>query len=152
MSEVSSVDAIRAQMSRIRARARRKASKVGAETMLFLDWRHYVRRYPWAVVGLAAAVGYWLAPRRQRPVKLHPQTFTALKNAQAEAVAQKIRPSWTGLAMKVARDAIVKAGTNYAIQYFMRAAAEGANGADGGRQPESFTQERTYERRYQPCQ
>jgi hypothetical protein len=45
-----------------------------------MDWRYYVGRYPWASLGVAALVGYFVVP--QRIVTLRPDEHTLAKLAE----------------------------------------------------------------------
>jgi hypothetical protein len=67
-----SVQAIRDRMVRIRARARGKAQVLGQETRQFLDWKHYVKLFPWGALAVAVAVGYLVVPRRASRVPQAP--------------------------------------------------------------------------------
>lgn len=64
---VPDANTIRARMARIRSRAQGKAVRLGRETRQFLNWKHYIRLFPWGVVGAAAIVGYLMVPTR-RPI------------------------------------------------------------------------------------
>ncbi len=73
------IDDIRRQMARIRRELHEDVRDVvkGAEAVS--DWRHYMRMYPWATVVAAAAIGYFVVPKRRKP---------AIKAAEvAQAVA-----------------------------------------------------------------
>ncbi len=108
--------AIRARMARIRSRAQGKAVRLGQETKQFLDWKHYVRLYPWGVVGVAAVVGYLLVPAR-RPA---PMEWTGPATPPVEPLRMPPPPvprqpgllsSLTRLAMNAAlRSAVAYAG------------------------------------------
>lgn len=61
------IEEIRRKMARIRRELHEDVRDVveGAEAVS--DWRHYVRRYPWATVGAACAIGFFLVPKRKKP-------------------------------------------------------------------------------------
>lgn len=48
------------------------------------DWRHYVRNYPWACLGAAAAVGYLMVPSRSQVV-VADTLLSGLKNGKPKA-------------------------------------------------------------------
>lgn len=70
---MASLDAstIRARMVRIRSRAQGKAVRLTQETKHFLDWKYYVKVFPWSAVGVAAVAGYLLVPSR-RATRVNP--------------------------------------------------------------------------------
>ena len=58
------------------------------------DWTFYVRRFPWVAVGLAAAVGFLLVPRKKTSVAPTAEQLAELaKNKQFWAdAASEIKP------------------------------------------------------------
>ncbi len=62
-----SADEIRKRMVTIRHRIDEESDEVIAQVNALSDWRSYVRRYPWASVGAAAALGFILVPSRGKP-------------------------------------------------------------------------------------
>lgn len=59
---------IRSEMARIRHALGPHAQEVVGETRRLVDWRTYVREYPWACVGAAMAVGFFIVPDRPKIV------------------------------------------------------------------------------------
>jgi len=93
------------------------------------DWKHYIRRYPWAALSVAFVGGFLIVPRRRRSV-----TKTAQK--AAEAAVAKVRESTElpitttaeaekksnkrgliGVAMGFLGPIIFRAAQGYAAQY-----------------------------------
>ncbi len=56
-----------------------------------VDWQEYVARYPWACVGLAAAIGYLVVP--QRPEIISPDVHTLLELAKRNKLVVKASPT-----------------------------------------------------------
>jgi len=58
------------------------------------DWTYYVRRFPWAAVGLAAVAGFLLVPRKKTAVTPTPEQLAALvQNKQfVAAAADQLKP------------------------------------------------------------
>jgi len=70
----ASPDDLRQEMARIRAGARGKAFQLKKETQQLLDWKHYIRLFPWGILGSALLAGYLLVPtRRSAPREVLPQ-------------------------------------------------------------------------------
>ena len=63
------IEDIRRQMARIRRELHEDVRGVVESAEAVTDWKHYIRDYPWASVGLALAVGYLLVPKRRKSVK-----------------------------------------------------------------------------------
>lgn len=54
------------------------------------QWRHYVRKYPWACLGVAAAMGYVVVPRRLEVRQ--PDVDTLLKLAERKKLVVQANP------------------------------------------------------------
>jgi hypothetical protein len=95
----------------------------GAEEVT--DWRRYIRMYPWAAVGTAAAVGYLIVPRRRRsvPRDVARQADVAevreeLKLArEPEREEKKRRKSLIAAAFGMVAPLAWRAAQNYAMGY-----------------------------------
>jgi hypothetical protein len=83
-SATNEVEEIRRQMAQIRRELHLDMQGVVAGAEAAFDWRYYVRHYPWPSLGVAAAVGYLIVPRKRRSVS---------KTAEeaAEAAVSKMR-------------------------------------------------------------
>lgn len=57
---------IQDQTRKIREGLPEAVDELKVETERLLDWRHYVRLHPVAVLTTAAVVGYWLVPKRRQ--------------------------------------------------------------------------------------
>lgn len=66
MAQSADPDEIRQRMAAVRRRLDDDVDDVIEGVRQLADWRHYVRRYPWAVMGVAVAVGYTAVPRQRR--------------------------------------------------------------------------------------
>lgn len=88
-SNTDSVDDLRRRMAQIRQRLHQDMQGVVAGAEAASDWKHYVRIYPWAALGVAFAAGFLIVPRRRRSV-----TRTAEK--AAEAVVAKLTDTVEG--------------------------------------------------------
>jgi hypothetical protein len=59
---------IRARMAELRSELSCDVQEVGRSARAMTDVGHYVRRFPWATVAIAAALGYLLVPRKKQVV------------------------------------------------------------------------------------
>jgi hypothetical protein len=81
--------------------------QVAESARAMTDWTYYVRRFPWAAVGLAAAVGFLLVPRKKTSVAPTAEQLAALvKNKEFVAAAtDQLKPPknvFAGLAATLA--------------------------------------------------
>jgi hypothetical protein len=58
------------------------------------DWTFYVRQFPWAAVGLAAAAGFILVPRKKTTVSPTAEQLAALVNNKqfVAAATEQLKP------------------------------------------------------------
>jgi hypothetical protein len=57
-------DTVRARMQGIRCEIDQDLEAVSESARSMVDWKHYVRAYPWVCLGTAAVLGFAIAPRR----------------------------------------------------------------------------------------
>jgi hypothetical protein len=130
----AAVETIREQMAFIRVRAHRQADKLGEETRQFLDWKHYVRLFPWGALAAAAAIGYFVVPRRIRVTRPDAETLAQLAREQrlviapAETAPQR-KPGMIESAFNLLGNTLLRAGIAYAGQQVGKILA-----AQGGKQ------------------
>ncbi len=55
---------LRARMQGIRSEIDQGLEDVSATAHRMVDWKHYVKTYPWVCLGTAAALGYLIVPKR----------------------------------------------------------------------------------------
>ncbi|MGE0761434.1 MAG: hypothetical protein AB7F89_22545 [Pirellulaceae bacterium] len=70
MSGDESVREIQRRMQDVRRDLGQEVEELVASAREITDWRRYVRAYPWACLGAAAAVGFIVAPRSAGRVRL----------------------------------------------------------------------------------
>lgn len=118
------IDLIRERMARIRARAQGKAGRLSEETKQFLDWKHYVRLFPWESLAAAAAFGYFMVPRRSPLTRSDTGALAAqfareqqsVLNANEAANAKARSPSLVGSLLGVATTTLWRVGMAYATK------------------------------------
>jgi hypothetical protein len=79
----SSEDEANAVVERMAALRRELVSDVehvAESAKAMTDWTYYVRRFPWAAVGVAAAAGFLLVPKRKTTVTPTAEQLAALVN------------------------------------------------------------------------
>jgi hypothetical protein len=95
------------------------------------DWREYLRRYPWAFLGAAVAVGYFVVPSRKEIVSPDPETLLALAKrnqlvVQANPTPQK-RGGLAGTLFSIAANALVRGALSYLAQQAGRVMSDGVS-------------------------
>jgi len=119
------IDEIRRQMAQIRRELHEDVQEVVAGAEAVTDWRRYIRMYPWASVGIAAAIGYLIVPKRRRsvPRDLARQADVAevrealSRSTRAEPEAKKTRKSLIGAGLGMLAPLAWRAVQNYAMAY-----------------------------------
>ena len=64
MNDLPPDDGVRARMQGIRCDIDQGLEDVSASARSMVDWKHYVKTYPWVCLGTAAALGFLVVPKR----------------------------------------------------------------------------------------
>ena len=64
MNDLPLDDGVRARMQGIRCDIDQGLEDVSASARSMVDWKHYVKTYPWVCLGTAAALGFLIVPKR----------------------------------------------------------------------------------------
>ena len=51
---------------------------MAASARTMVDWKHYVKTYPWVCLGTAAALGFLIVPKRSKAIRPDLATLTEL--------------------------------------------------------------------------
>ena len=112
-------DTVRARMQGIRCDIDQDVEDVSASARSLVNWRHYVKAYPWVFLGTATALGFLIAPKRSTPTRADLTTPTeAAKTGPPVAnapptVARGVFDALVGAVVGVAvREAIAYLGQN----------------------------------------
>jgi hypothetical protein len=79
MASEESAEDIRRRMAELRRELTFDVHEVSRNARVMTDWKFYVRRFPWAVAGVAAVAGFMLIPRKK-----HVQVIAPDPDALAE--------------------------------------------------------------------
>ena len=64
MNDLPLDDTVKARMQGIRCEIDQDLQDVSASARSMVDWKHYVKTYPWVCMGAAAALGFLIVPKR----------------------------------------------------------------------------------------
>ena len=113
-------DEIRRQMCSIREQLPHEADEVIAGARQLVQWRYYVREYPWASLGVAAALGYLAIPRRLEIMRPDPADIAKLAKNNQLVVRQQPetaqRRSMVDTAVAMAGNALLRASVAFVSQ------------------------------------
>ena len=68
MNDLPLDDTVRARMQGIRCDIDQGLEDVSASARSLVDWKHYVKTYPWVCLGAAAALGFLIVPKRSTAI------------------------------------------------------------------------------------
>lgn len=88
-SDFDRANQIRQRMAYIRRELDQDMENVERDARTLLNWRYYINSYPWASVGIAAAVGYLVVPRKLEIQTPDPKTLEKLARDRHLVVEQK---------------------------------------------------------------
>jgi hypothetical protein len=80
-------ESIRAQMQQLRCEIDEDVEGMAVSARNKVDWRHYVRTYPWVCLGSAIALGFLIVPRRSTAIRADLASRTELARTGRPAVA-----------------------------------------------------------------
>ena len=78
MNNPPQADAVRERMQQIRCEIDGDMEDMSASAHTMVDWKHYVKTYPWVCLGAAAALGFLIVPKRSRAICPDLATLTEL--------------------------------------------------------------------------
>ena len=131
MSETTAED-IRREMQLVRRRVRAEVSGVVDGARQLTDWRSYPQRFPWATLGVAAALAYTAVPKRQEVVRPDSDDLKKLVRDHKLLLEAKpaSAPATKGAAaalLATAGSAALRLGLSYASRRFSQRLSESFN-------------------------
>ena len=93
MNDPPPADAVRAQMQQIRCDIDQDLEEMVVSARNMVDWKHYVKMYPWVCLGAAAALGFLIVPKRSTTP--HPDLATLTERARTGHLIAEPVPSAT---------------------------------------------------------
>ena len=117
--EVSATD-LQTQMQRIRQGLRPEMDEMVENARTLMTWQHYVKHYPWASLGVVAAIGYLAVPQKLKIAAPDVETLKQLAKENRLVVENKprsqARPGLIASALTLVSGAVLRAGLTYAGQ------------------------------------
>lgn len=115
-----SAEQLRLEMKQIRRELGGNVEVLVENAERLMDWKYYAHRYPWAMVGVAAFLGYILVPSRTVVLPSDDRTLEKLA-ARMPVVVKHVEPekkkaTWMGSLMNMALNAALRAGQAYLSQ------------------------------------
>ena len=89
MSDLDQAEQIRRQMAFIRRELTEDVDELQESAQTLLNWHYYVNNYPWACMGVAAAIGYLVVPRKLEIHRPDPKTLEKLARDKHLVIEQK---------------------------------------------------------------
>ena len=84
---------VRARMQQIRCEIDEDLEDMAASARNMVDWKHYVKTYPWVCLGTAAALGFLIVPKRSTAI--HPDLATLTELAKTGHPGREAAPAAT---------------------------------------------------------
>ncbi len=140
MADFESSNEIQARMAKLRRGIRYQVRAAAHDAKDWFNWKQLIARHPFASIGLAAAIGFALVPRRQRKEL---QTLSA-PNGQVrleETLRPKIQPAKFSFVGSLLRSAI-SAGFTIVLNRTIRSLTERAAN------PERDNRQKTFSKRH----
>jgi len=112
MSDSPLAESVQTRMQQLRCEIDGDMEDMAASVRKVVDWKHYVKTYPWVCLGAAVALGFLVVPRRSGAI--HPDLATLTELARTGHLVVTPAPAAThglidGLLATVANIAVQKA-------------------------------------------
>lgn len=78
MNDLSLAESVRARMQQLRCEIDGDMENMAASARTMVDWKHYVKTYPWVCLGAAVALGFLIVPKRSSAIRPDVATLTEL--------------------------------------------------------------------------
>lgn len=105
-------------MAQVRKAVRSDVQNIADSTREMSDWRVYVRRYPWVMVGGAAVLGYLIVPRRLNLISPDADALRELAKRNNLVVKSEphraARPGIAKTALAIIANAAIRSAVAYA--------------------------------------
>jgi len=101
MTTTDNAEEIQQEMRQVRRELTEDMQEIVDNARVMTDWRHYVKSYPWATVGAAAALGYWLVPSKSRYVGPDAAAIGDIMKAQMQAAQSSVEKHKKGIAATI---------------------------------------------------
>jgi signal recognition particle subunit SEC65 len=133
MSTDDSAEKICRRMAELRREMDCDVREVSRGARVMTDWKFYARKFPWALVGVAAVAGFLLVPKRKAVIKPDPETIAELvkqKKIRVETVTpDPNKPGMVKSLLLMGLTWAARAGAQYVTQQMAAAAQNKARGA-----------------------
>ena len=110
MNNPPRADAVRARMRQLRCEIDGDVENMAAHARIMVDWKHYVKTYPWVCLGTAAVLGFLIVPKRSSAICPDVATLTELAGS-GHLVVKPASTAAQGLI-----DALLATVANIAVQ------------------------------------
>lgn len=132
-----SAEEVRQRMQEVRRNLKPEVDNIFSSARELTDWQYYVKRFPWASLACASALGYLIVPRKLQIVRPDAKTVEHLARSNRLVVEHKPkgteRPGLIGSALQLTSNMILRAGIAYLGQQAGRLFGEQA--AETSQQP-----------------
>lgn len=141
-TELSRAEQIRRSMAYLRDELDEDVGEVENSARTLLDWHYYTTHYPWACVGVAAALGYLVVPKKLEIHRPDPKTLEKLarKNhlvvdhkPKAEAKSGLLGSAFSFVSGLVLKTAMAQLG--HQLAGIMDNKSNGADRPEGSQKP-----------------
>lgn len=95
MTTTDNAEEIQQEMRQVRRELTEDMQEIVDNARVMTDWRYYIRTYPWAAVGAAAVIGYWLVPSKSRYVGPDAAAIGDIMKAQIQSVQSSVEKNKT---------------------------------------------------------
>jgi hypothetical protein len=115
-NDAPTIQDIQQRMREVRRELRCDVHQLAASTEEMTDWRFYVRAHPWACMGTALMVGYFIVPSRYSYARLDTAGLDAVANVARQGAREERSArngSWGRIIAKTVASAALRGALGY---------------------------------------
>ena len=116
MNDLPLDDTVRTRMQGIRCDIDQDLQDVSASAHSMVDWKHYVKAYPWVCLGAAAALGFLIVPKQSAAINA--DAASPAEPAKADHPVVNSAPTATRGLVDAIVAAVVSVAVRETIAYF----------------------------------
>lgn len=130
MPTAETAQEIRRRMAAVRREMDESVDEIVENARELVDWRYYVKTYPWATVAVAAAAGYMVVPRKLHVMRPDAATLAQLAKEHRLVVENETpearSPGFIGSVVTMAGSLAMRAALAYVGQQMGKIVAQEA--------------------------
>jgi len=130
LPSTSQVDRLRQEMRTIRREMGEDVEELVEQAERLMDWHYYWQRYPWACVGAATLLGYFVVPGRTITLPTDERSLGKIAerlSGEVQKAGESKKPSLLGSIISMGTGMLLRGAAAYVTQQLGKSLLPGSN-------------------------